>query len=46
MSLVSLDDALTQADVVCVLIKHKPFIDSADAISAKRSIIDAVGLLG
>lgn len=42
---VALEDALDQADVVCVLVKHKPFIKQAAAIGAKASVIDAVGLL-
>lgn len=46
VKLVTLDDALTQADVVCVLVKHKSFITQADAVRAKQSVIDAVGLLG
>lgn len=46
VELASLDEALAQADVVCVLVKHKAFIASADTVSAKPSIIDAVGLLG
>ncbi|MDI4637445.1 MULTISPECIES: UDP-N-acetyl-D-mannosamine dehydrogenase [Halomonadaceae] len=46
VELVSLDEALAQADVVCVLVKHKPFIKQADAVGAKESVIDAVGLLG
>lgn len=45
VELVSLDDALAQADVVCVLVKHKPFIQQADAVRAKQTVIDAVGLL-
>lgn len=46
VELASLDEALAQADVVCVLVKHKPFIKAADAVRAKASVIDAVGLLG
>src|SRR5690554_1879634 len=46
VELASLDEALAQADVVCVLVKHKPFIKAADAVRAKESVIDAVGLLG
>ena len=46
VQLASLDEALAQADVVCVLVKHKPFIKQADAVRAKESVIDAVGLLG
>lgn len=44
--LATLDEALTQADVICILVKHKAFIENTDAISAKQSTIDAVGLLG
>ena len=46
IELASLDEALAQADAVCVLVKHKAFIENVDAVSAKPSIIDAVGLLG
>jgi UDP-N-acetyl-D-mannosaminuronic acid dehydrogenase len=46
VELATLDEALAQADVVCVLVKHKPFIKAADAVRAKESVIDAVGLLG
>ncbi len=46
VTLASLDDALAQADVVCVLVKHKPFIRQTDAVRRKDAVIDAVGLLG
>ncbi|MBF7051771.1 UDP-N-acetyl-D-mannosamine dehydrogenase [Halomonas sp. KAO] len=46
VELASLEEALAQADVVCVLVKHKSFIKQADAVRAKQSVIDAVGLLG
>jgi len=46
VELASLDESLAQADVVCVLVKHKPFIKAADAVRGKASVIDAVGLLG
>nr|WP_298249094.1 UDP-N-acetyl-D-mannosamine dehydrogenase [uncultured Halomonas sp.] len=46
VELTSLDEALTQADVICILVKHKPFIEQTDAVRAKASVIDAVGLLG
>ncbi|RTQ97920.1 UDP-N-acetyl-D-mannosamine dehydrogenase [Halomonas nitroreducens] len=46
VALVSLEEALAQADVVCVLVKHKPFIQKTDAVRAKPTVIDAVGLLG
>nr|WP_067295794.1 UDP-N-acetyl-D-mannosamine dehydrogenase [Marinobacterium profundum] len=45
VALVSFDEALTQADVICVLVKHKPFIEQADAVRQKASVVDAVGLL-
>lgn len=40
----SLDAALADADVVCVLVKHRPFIESAFEIRKKAGVIDAVGL--
>ncbi|MCH4565040.1 UDP-N-acetyl-D-mannosamine dehydrogenase [Halomonas sp. EGI 63088] len=46
VELATLDEALAQADVICVLVKHKPFIKEADAVRAKETVIDAVGLLG
>ncbi|RUR27844.1 UDP-N-acetyl-D-mannosamine dehydrogenase [Vreelandella andesensis] len=45
-TLATLEEALTLADVVCVLVKHKSFIVSAEKVRAKESVIDAVGLLG
>jgi len=44
LSLNSLNDALMVADVVCVLVKHKPFIDSVLDIRNHGMVIDAVGL--
>lgn len=46
VELADLDDALVKADIVCVLVKHKPFIDLADSVAANQTVIDAVGLLG
>lgn len=45
VSLASLDDALKQADVVCVLVKHQPFLLALEEIKNHPKIIDAVGLL-
>jgi len=45
VELASLEAALTQADVVCVLVRHKPFIKQVDTMRAKSAVIDAVGLL-
>lgn len=46
VELVSLQEAIAQSDVVCVLVKHKPFIEQVDTVRAKANVIDAVGLLG
>lgn len=45
LMLTSLEDALATADVVCVLVKHKPFIEALDLIRGSEQIIDVVGLL-
>jgi len=44
LSLAPLDEALAIADVVCVLVKHRPFIDAAEGIGNHSQIIDTVGL--
>jgi len=44
LMLTALDDALATADVVCVLVRHKPFISLAKAIRVHSMTIDAVGL--
>ncbi|MCW4152929.1 UDP-N-acetyl-D-mannosamine dehydrogenase [Halomonas sp. 18H] len=46
VQLAGLDEALSQADVVCVLVKHKPFIQRVADIKQHSNVIDAVGLLG
>jgi UDP-N-acetyl-D-mannosaminuronic acid dehydrogenase len=45
LTLNTLDEALGSADVVCVLVKHSPFIEAATAIRQHAKAIDAVGLL-
>lgn len=40
----ALDDALATADVVCVLVKHRPFIQAVADIRRNALVIDAVGL--
>lgn len=45
LKLASLDEALAQADVICVLVKHREFVASTSAIRAHGNRIDAVGLL-
>lgn len=42
--LTTLDTALEVADVICVQVKHKTFIENIEAISVKRFTIDVVGL--
>jgi UDP-N-acetyl-D-mannosaminuronic acid dehydrogenase len=44
LSFASLDEALAQADVVCVLVKHRSFIEMATEIRKNANVIDAVGL--
>ena len=46
VELATLDEALAQADVVCVLVKHKSFIKQNEAVRSKATLIDAVGLMG
>ena len=46
LELAALDNALNQANVVCVLVKHRSFIEEAHRIGSTSQIIDAVGLLG
>lgn len=42
----ALTDTLDQSDVICVLVKHRNFIEAIGTIRAKKiEIIDAVGLL-
>lgn len=44
LGLVALEEALAKADVVCVLVKHRPFVDAATLIKNHGKAIDAVGL--
>lgn len=44
LQLVSLEAALSRADVICVLVKHRDFLDAQDAIGGHPRTIDAVGL--
>ena len=44
LELVTLNTALKHADVVCVLVKHKPFIEAVDEIEDHPKVIDVVGL--
>jgi len=40
-----LEDALTNADVVCVLVKHRLFVEAVGALRSRENVIDAVGIL-
>ncbi|MBB5014460.1 UDP-N-acetyl-D-mannosamine dehydrogenase [Rehaibacterium terrae] len=41
-----LGSALLRTDVICVLVKHRVFVESKAEISAHLRLVDAVGLLG
>ena len=45
VTLTPLEQALEEADVVCVLVKHQPFIAAVAAVQVKARVVDAVGLL-
>jgi UDP-N-acetyl-D-mannosaminuronic acid dehydrogenase len=45
LELMSLHDALSTADVICVLVKHREFIEALASIQKDGQVIDAVGLL-
>lgn len=40
-----LDEALSEADVVCVMVRHSSFITAKDRISDHKQVIDAAGIL-
>lgn len=44
ISLVSLDEALASADVICVLVKHKEFAAAKQLIGSHARLLDVVGL--
>ena len=46
VSLTSFDNALSDSDVLCVLVKHQPFIAATDSIGLHPGCIDVVGLCG
>jgi len=45
IALTSLSEALEQADVVCVLVKHSSFVEAVTAVAKHDRLIDAVGLV-
>lgn len=44
LQLVSLDDALEQADVLCVLVKHSAFVAATEQLTLADRLVDVVGL--
>ena len=44
VTLATLDDALAQADVICVLVKHREFIDLRSVMPEGKPLVDVVGL--
>jgi UDP-N-acetyl-D-mannosaminuronic acid dehydrogenase len=42
----ALEEAIAGADVVCVLVKHREFIEYVHSIARHTRVVDAVGLLG
>jgi len=46
VQLVSLEDAIKQADALCVLVKHTPFIEATASLKTHPAVVDTVGLLG
>lgn len=46
IELSALGSALANADVVCVLVKHRPFIEAITEIRKHSQCIDVVGLIG
>ena len=44
VTLATLDDALAQADVICVLVKHREFIDLRSVMPEGKLLVDVVGL--
>ncbi|UTM03650.1 MULTISPECIES: UDP-N-acetyl-D-mannosamine dehydrogenase [unclassified Alcaligenes] len=45
IKLAALQEALIDADVICVLVKHKSFVENIDLILGKENMIDVVGLV-
>lgn len=45
VKLTSLQAAIAQADIVCVLVNHTPFAEQAHKIKTRAAVVDAVGLM-
>jgi UDP-N-acetyl-D-mannosaminuronic acid dehydrogenase len=46
VALVSLHEALSEADIACVLVKHKTFLSLYQRKEARPTLVDAVGVQG
>lgn len=44
IKLTELDDAIAEADVICVLVRHSEFVSLGEVIATKDKVIDVVGL--
>ena len=44
VTLATIDEALSQADVICVLVRHSDFADLAGKVPDPASVIDVVGI--
>lgn len=45
LRLAELHDAVNRADVLCVFVRHRPFLEELQSIESHRRVVDAVGLL-
>lgn len=45
VQLATLEDALSVADLICVLVKHSPFLEGNESIRQHACVVDVVGLL-
>lgn len=44
VNLIELEDAIASSKIVCVLVKHTPFIEKKKSMSERNNVIDAVGV--
>jgi len=44
LKLAQLENSISEAHIVCVLVKHRHFIEAIDLINTQSQVIDAVGL--
>lgn len=46
VTLVNLDEAIGESDIVCILVKHSQFIQNLSVLESLGNIVDIVGLIG